>query len=157
MATVKTYSLRKDGNMQLSKNFTVREFRCKDGSDTIKICPETVTILQAVRNYFGKPVHINSAYRTPSHNAKVGGAKSSQHVVGTACDIRVDGVPSWAVAGFLEANYSRHGIGLYPTFVHVDSRGKKTYWHNTGSNVVSTFGINDNYKVYKAKVFPVAK
>lgn len=29
--SVKTYSLKKDGEKQLSKNFKVREFRCKDG------------------------------------------------------------------------------------------------------------------------------
>ena len=151
MANVKIYSLKADGNKNLSKNFKVKEFRCKDGSDTIKICQETVNILQEIRDYFGKPVTINSAYRTPSHNKKVGGASSSQHVVGTAADIRVHDVPSWAVAAFLEDNYPIHGIGFYPTFVHVDSRGRKVYWKNTGSNVVSTFGKMGNYKKYKAK------
>lgn len=150
MAQVKTYSLKKDGNKNLSTNFKVKEFRCKDGSDTIKICQETVDVLQAIRDYFGRPVTINSAYRTPTWNKKVGGASASQHVVGTACDIKVSGVLPDAIAGFLEANYPNHGIGLYSTFVHVDSRGRKVYWKNTGSNVVTSFKQGDSYKKYKA-------
>lgn len=155
MATVQTYSLKKDGDKYLSKNFRVREFRCKDGSDTIKVCQETINVLQAVRDYFGRPVTINSAYRTPSHNKAVGGASSSQHVVGTACDIKVAGIPPEAVAGYLEANFAVHGIGLYNSskygyFVHVDSRGRKTYWHNTSSNVVTSFKQGTKYRQYKA-------
>ena len=63
--SVKTYSLVRDGEKQLTKDFRVREFRCKDGSDKILLSPETVKIIQSVRDYFGKPVKINSAYRTP--------------------------------------------------------------------------------------------
>lgn len=157
MALVTKYSLAKEGNKQLTKNFKVREFRCKDGSDLILICQETVEILQAIRDYFGKQVVINSAYRTPSWNKKVGGASNSQHVKGTACDIRVKDVPSWAVAGFLEDRYTNHGIGYYSTFVHIDSRGYKSYWKDSGSNVKGSFFIGKNYESYKAKpvVIPV--
>jgi hypothetical protein len=31
------YSLAKDGNKKLSANFSVKEFKCNDGSDTILI------------------------------------------------------------------------------------------------------------------------
>lgn len=151
MATVRLYSLKKDGDKYLSKNFKVSEFRCKDGSDKILICQDTVDILQAVRNYFGKPVTINSAYRSPTWNKKVGGATGSQHVKGTACDIKVANVPSSAVAAYLEANYPKHGIGYYSTFVHIDSRGYKSYWKDTGSNVRNTFGLGTIYTKYKAK------
>lgn len=144
------YSKKVDGNKSISKNFKVKEFACRDGSDKILLCPETVEILQAVRDYFGKPVHINSAYRTPTYNKKVGGATKSQHVVGTACDINVTGVPPAAVASFLEVFYPAHGIGLYPTFVHIDSRGYKVYWLNKGNNVVKTFGKGNLYLQYKS-------
>ena len=149
--SVKTYSLKKDGDKKLSANFSVREFRCNDGSDTILISPETVAILQAVRDYFGKPVTINSAYRTPAYNKKVGGASASQHVKGTACDIVVSGVPASAVAAFLEAKYPKNGIGQYSTFTHIDTRGWKSYWKNSGSNVVSSFKLGNIYETYKAK------
>lgn len=151
MATVKTYSLAASGDKKLAENFRVREFRCKDGSDTILICTETVKILQAVRDYFGRPIIIHSAYRTPTWNKHVGGATSSQHVVGTAVDFHVENVPTWAVAGYLEANYPKHGIGYYANFVHLDSRGRNVYWKYSGSNTVSTFGYQNNYKQYKKK------
>lgn len=149
MATVRAYSLQRDGDKNVSKNFKVREFRCKDGSDTILICKETVEILQAVRDYFGRPVGINSAYRTPYWNKKVGGASSSQHVKGTACDIQVAGIPSKVVAGFLEANYRNNGIGYYSTFVHIDSRGYRVLWKDSGSNTVGTFGLGNEYQKYE--------
>ena len=149
-SAVSTYSLKTHGAMNVAKNFKVKEFACKDGSDTVKLCMVTVGILQSIRDYFGKPVIINSGYRTPSHNKKVGGATNSQHVVGTACDIKVTGIPPTAVAGFIEANYPNHGIGLYPTFVHVDSRGKKSYWKGQNAVVVSTFGQGKSYEKYKA-------
>lgn len=157
MASTKLYSLSKDGNKKLTANFSVREFRCNDGSDAIVICQETVNILQAVRDYFGRPVYINSAYRTPTYNKRVGGVSNSQHVKGTACDIRVDGLSSKVVAAFLEAKYPKHGIGWYNTFVHIDSRGSKSYWRNRGSGNVSvnTFGLGSIYTSFK-KSEPVA-
>ena len=148
--SVKTYSLKSDGEKNVSKNFKVREFRCHDGSDQILISPETVNILQSIRDYFGKSVTINSAYRTSSYNKKVGGATSSQHVKGTACDIVVSGVPPEAVAAYIEAFYPITGCGLYSTFVHVDTRGYKVRWKNTGSNVVSSFNLGNRYLKYKA-------
>lgn len=152
MATVRTYSLRRDGELNVSKNFKVKEFRCKDGSDTILICKETVQVLQAVRDYFGRPITINSAYRTSYWNAQVGGAKNSQHMKGTAVDFKVSLIPSWAVAGFLEDNYRHCGIGYYSTFIHLDFRGYGVLWKDKGSNTKTTFGLGDNYKMYKAKV-----
>ena len=147
--SVRTYNLRKDGETNLSKNFKVKEFRCHDGSSEIMVSPETVKILQEVRDYFGKPVIINSAYRTPSYNKRVGGVSNSQHVVGTAVDFKIPGVPSWAIAGYLEANTSKCGIGYYATFIHLDTRGYSVKWKDSGSNVKGTFGTGDNYKLYK--------
>ena len=148
---VRTYSLKRDGDKKLSEHFRVREFRSKDGADTILISDELVKVLEAIRSYFGKPITITSGYRTPAHNREVGGAKGSQHVNGTAADIKVKGVPTWAVAGFLEANYRNCGIGYYSTWVHVDTRGYRALWRDYGTNTKGTFGIGKNYTLYKAK------
>lgn len=147
-----TFSLAKHGDDKLSRDFRVREFRCHDGSDVIKVETKTVDVLQAVRDYFGKPVTINSAYRTPTWNAHVGGASKSQHVEGTACDIVVKDVPPVAVAAYLEAVHPAHGIGLYRGFTHIDSRGSAKYWdQRTGAQkVVTSFRLGDIYKKYKA-------
>ena len=129
------YSLANDGNMQISKNFKVKEFRCKDGSDTILIDVDFVrNYLQKIRDHFGVPVTINSAYRTSAYNTKVGGAKNSYHVKGQAFDIVVKGHTPNEVAKYAQA-LGIKGIIQYNTFVHVDSRTTK-YW-----------AINDNGKV----------
>lgn len=148
--SIVTYSLKKDGNKNLSNNFKVKEFRCKDGSDKILVSTDTVRILQRIRDYFGQPVKINSAYRTPAYNKKVGGATNSQHVKGTACDIAVSNVSPKAVAAFIEAIFPTTGIGLYSTFVHVDTRGRKVRWKDKGNNTVNTFNLGDIYTQYKA-------
>ena len=71
----------RDSTRQLSPNFKVREFACK-GSDVVLLDDELVVLLQCIREHFGKPVTITSGYRTASHNTKVGGSKSSQHLLG---------------------------------------------------------------------------
>lgn len=136
MAT-KTYSLCKDGNKKLSTNFSVKEFACKDGSDTILISDELVNILQLIRNHFGNPITINSAYRNATYNKKIGGATYSQHVKGTAADIVVQGVSAEEVAKYTEYIMPRKGgIGLYSSFVHVDVRPNRSRWKNYGKEVV---------------------
>lgn len=127
---IKAYSRAKEGNVKLSNNFKANEFRCKDNSDVIFIAPALVDILQAIRNHYGKAVNINSAYRTPAYNKKVGGATYSQHLYGTAADIRINGVKPKDLAAYIETlmpNYG--GIGIYPTFVHVDIRKVKSRWN----------------------------
>ena len=126
---VNVYSLKKDGNLSLTKNFKVKEFRCKDGSDVVFVSPELVDILQKVRDHFKKPVKINSAYRTPPYNKKVGGALYSQHQYGTAADIVITGVAPSKVADYLETLIpGTGGIGRYKTFTHVDVRKLKSRW-----------------------------
>lgn len=139
--SVKTYSLKKDGNKKLSDNFAVSEFKCKDGSDQILIDTDLVDILQKVRSHFGKPVTINSAYRNATYNKKIGGASKSQHVYGTAADIVVKDTKPEAVAQYVEFLMPKKGgIGLYSTFTHVDVRAKRARWKNFGSEV-STSGF----------------
>ena len=138
---VKVYSKKKVGNVKLSANFKVKEFACKDGSDYILIDDELVSLLQKIRNHFGKSVTINSAYRNATYNKKVGGVSSSQHTKGTAADIKVaDTLPS-VVAKYVEYIMPKKGgIGLYSTFVHVDTRVKRSRWTNYGKEkVVSGF------------------
>lgn len=128
---IKQYSLKKDGAKQLSPAFRVREFRCRDGTDTILIDEGLVVLLQCIREHFGKPVTITSGYRTAAHNKAVGGAVYSQHQYGRAADIRVSGVPVEQLAAYAETLLpGTGGIGRYPAkgFVHVDVRKAKSRW-----------------------------
>lgn len=144
---IRTYSLSRDGGKYASKDFKVREFRCKDGNDKILIDDALVNYLQKIRDYFDAPVTINSAYRTASHNKAVGGASSSQHLRGTAADIVVKGVTPLKVAQYAEYIGAR-GIGKYSTFTHVDARPGLSRWDQTSGKqiVVSTFGGQWQFK-----------
>ena len=128
-AQVRVYSKAKDGNTVLTKNFKVREFACNDGTDVIFISMDLVEVLQKIRDHFGKPVNINSAYRTPAKNKAVGGAAYSQHLYGLAADVSISGVSPKDVAAYAETLLpNRGGIGIYQTFTHVDVRANKSRW-----------------------------
>lgn len=127
--TIKAYSKAKDGNKLLSTNFKVKEFACTDGTDPIFIDTDLVAILQKIRNHFGKPVTITSAYRTPPRNKAVGGTNYSQHLYGRAADISVKATAPKSVAAYVEKLLpGKGGIGIYSTFVHVDVRSTKARW-----------------------------
>ena len=127
--TIKAYSKAKDGNKNLSKNFKVKEFACTDGSDPIFIDSDLVTVLQKIREHFGKSVKITSAYRTPAKNKACGGTTYSQHLYGKAADIKISGVSPAKVAAYAETLLkNKGGIGTYATFTHVDVRAAKARW-----------------------------
>ena len=48
--------------------------------------------LEVLRNKIGHPIVINSGYRSPQLNRKVGGAPTSNHLTGCAADIRTNGM-----------------------------------------------------------------
>ena len=128
--TIYAYSKTKDGGKKLSANFKVEEFACSDGSDPIFIAPKLVTILQKIRNHVGKPVIINSAYRTVSKNKAVGGVTRSQHLYGTAADIHIVGVTPKEIAKYAETLLpTSGGIGIYSNFTHIDVREVKSRWN----------------------------
>ncbi|MEI3250820.1 MAG: D-Ala-D-Ala carboxypeptidase family metallohydrolase [Faecalibacterium sp.] len=134
--SIKQYSLKADGSRRLAPSFTVREFRCRDGSDVVMIDESLVVLLQCIREHFGKPITITSGYRTAAHNKSVGGAKSSQHLLGRAADIQVAGVSVEDVAAYAESLLPGWGgVGGYPVkagrakgWVHVDTRPNKSRW-----------------------------
>lgn len=128
---VQTFSLAADGDTHVGQHFKVKEFACRDGSDLILISTETVELLDKIREFYGAPVHINSGYRTPSYNRRIGGAKHSQHCKGTAADFTVAGVTPQKVRADIRSGkvFGEHtgGLGSYPCFTHIDT-GPKREW-----------------------------
>ena len=126
--------------MKLTHNFSKSEFECKSGEDMPLDVLENVKLLaiqlQKIREYVGKPIRINSAYRSKAHNKAIGGVKTSQHILGKAADITIDTFTPDEVISIIEnmltnemlGGFHIGGIGSYRTFTHVDIRDKKARW-----------------------------
>lgn len=92
-------------NMKLSKNFSLEEM-CRSNTASVRGLPNVPNaeqvknlqqlcenVLQPLRNHLGKPVVINSGFRSQAVNMAVGGAKNSQHTKGEAADIKCKDYP----------------------------------------------------------------
>lgn len=86
--------------MQLTEHFTLEELITSeiaarhglDNNPSLEVVANLERLarfLEEVRKILGKPIMVNSAYRSPAVNEAVKGSKSSQHLVGCAADIRV--------------------------------------------------------------------
>lgn len=138
---MQTYSLAREGNKLLSPHFRVREFACRDGSDLVKIDTDLVALLEQIRTAAGGAVVINSGYRSAFYNQKVGGARYSQHLLGRAADIAVEGVSPLLAAQMAEYYLGSHGgIGVYQTFTHVDTRTTRARWDQRSGREAAVSG-----------------
>lgn len=116
------------------KYFKRSEFKCKCGKycDGFPVEPDEklVELLEKIREHFNAPVTISSGVRCKTHNTNVGGASSSQHLKGTAADIKVRGKTPKEVAAYCETLLPNSGgIGIYKSWVHVDVRSNKSRWN----------------------------
>ena len=120
-----TAILNQTNNDRLTQHFKAEEFRCKDGTKEFLWAIELLEVLETIRNHFNEPIIINSGYRTPTWNTRVGGAKNSYHMKGMAADIRVKNVSPKEVAKYASEYMKNHGgVICYTNFVHVDVREK---------------------------------
>ena len=128
---------------QLTKNFNLREFYCKDGTRprpgrwrTYKaLCKQ---YLEPMRKEFG-PCMVTSGYRTRPYNDRIGGEKGSYHVNedhdvdDVAADVTFarGNAAAWAAKAILLRGKKRKGkggVGRYARFVHVDTRDYQANW-----------------------------
>jgi uncharacterized protein YcbK (DUF882 family) len=123
--------------MKITNNFSLQEFNSKCGrempSQVVTNIIELAKNLQVLRDEVKKSIQITSGYRSPEHNAKVKGAKNSQHITGMAADIKVAGMTPKQVAEVIERliaekKMKEGGIGIYKTWVHYDHRNTKARW-----------------------------
>ena len=90
----------------------------------------TALLMDEIRELLGSPVRI-SAYRSPEYNKHVGSKPTSEHPLFRAADLWWDGPIErlWEVAREVveraDMEGLRTGLGLYDTFVHVDTGSEK--------------------------------
>jgi len=125
--------------MNLTDNFKLKEFECKDGSEmpphVFKNVLSLSIALQSIRDCIGYPINITSSYRSLEYNRSIGSKDTSQHVLGKASDLQVkEMIPIElyeTIEALIELEYiPEGGLGLYDTFVHYDIRGYKARWDN---------------------------
>lgn len=120
--------------MQISKNFSWSEFEKSDTAkkhgilnivSTFEVRDNIITLvknlLQPLRDEWGKPLTINSGYRCPKLNDKVGGVPTSQHVLGQAADVACDD-PLALARLLLDLELEFDQAIVYPTFLHLSYR-----------------------------------
>ena len=89
--------------MKLTEHFTLQELTHSDIAKrhSLDNNPDKITIynltrlaelLENVRDLFNKPIRINSAYRSVAVNSLLGSKPASQHCIGCAADIRIEGM-----------------------------------------------------------------
>ena len=109
------------------KNFSPAEIACR-GTGQLKLHPEALDKLQALRDRLGKPLIVRSAYRSPAHNKAVKGAPRSKHMDGTAFDIAM---ANHDPAAFAEApvkgleGFNRSSPVTGPTYIYATIGGKR--------------------------------
>ena len=101
---------------QLTKNFSLHELTKSEtalrydmpnepGSvEVANLVDLAAKVLQPVRDHFGKGVKVNSGFRHPDVNAKVGGSRTSDHCRGMAADIEIPGVANAELAQWIADN-----------------------------------------------------
>jgi len=127
--------------MYVTPHFKAQEFQCPDNGvppeDLFDNLERLCMQLEVLREELGKPIIVISGYRSPEFNARINGARSSQHMQATASDIKVKGVTPRKVHSTIlklikEGRIEEGGLGLYETFVHYDVRGKRARWYGRG-------------------------
>ena len=105
--------------------FTPKELACK-GTGELLVDHDAICKLEAMREIIGRPFIITSAYRSPLHNARVGGAPRSKHKEGKAFDIALAGHNKDALKqAAIKAGFG--GIAFARSFIHVDTGARRTW------------------------------
>lgn len=139
------------GNIQVSPHFRLKELQCKDGTDLVKYCTETIEKIEQLRSLTGcKRVNVTSGYRTPEYNKKIGGASKSSHTEGYAIDCNFeDSKYTHKQICCMAQDIGIKGIGyISSTAVHLDMKNRiyrgderVNYSNNVGGDFYKYFNI----------------
>lgn len=125
------------------KYFSWSEFDSPDepGSGKLHMDEAFIHKLDAIREEAGFPFIITSGYRTPKHNAKVGGVPNSSHLKGVAVDIAAVTQSQKESIARVAIRNGVTRIGWGNTFIHLDVDPNKT------QNIV--WGYNNTYPSFQ--------
>ena len=105
--------------------------------------------LIVIAQRMGTSFVINSGYRSPQYNKRIGGASKSQHMKGTAIDVSMAGRSNEFKKDFIvkASQQGILGIGVYGSFIHIDI-GSRRYWNKSSSafNAVLVEHAHDNLR-----------
>ena len=108
------------------KYFSLDEFDSPDevGSGA-KMSRGFLLTLDKIRADYGKPLRVNSGYRSVKHNALVGGRVGSSHLKGVAVDFHCNNSAdrTLLLAAIYKAGIVR--VGIAKTFIHIDIDNNK--------------------------------
>ena len=105
-----------NSKMKLSEHFTLGELTKSNSHPEIYNIPSHEAIanmkrlcgwLEVLRSRAGAPIIINSGYRSPQLNRKIGGAANSNHLTGCAVDIRTSGMEQAICYAAILINYAK--------------------------------------------------
>lgn len=93
----------------------------------------TLRILDTLRDRIASPIRLTSIYRSPAYNRAVGGVPSSQHTLFRAADFSTANLPrAWQeLLAMRQQGLFRGGLGLYRSFIHLDTRGTNATWRGS--------------------------
>lgn len=92
----------------------------------------TLKILDELRDELGEPIKLLSIFRNQQYNRRVGGSPNSQHLHFRAVDFFVNNLnKAWdCLIIYRQKGKFSGGLGKYPTFIHIDTRGSNATWYN---------------------------
>lgn len=120
--------------------FKLAEFQCQCKENcpgkipNLRLNDQLLEVLNRIREKFGRPIIVSSGFRCRKHNNNIGGAVSSQHLVGTAADIRPASSNPDHLQQLFELCEEESGVvglgdGRRKGFIHVDVRlGQRRRW-----------------------------
>lgn len=76
-------------------------------------------LMNYIRILVDEPITITSGYRDSSHNSRVGGTSTSQHMFGSACDFQVKTKRYDEIVELIKTHVDFGQLIIYPTFLHI--------------------------------------